>query len=204
MFASSLGGTGISGRHPHPVGDAMCAFDPVYGQGITVAACQAEQLRSALASAPTTARATRRVQRGLAAVADLPWSVTIERGPEDADQRWHPEPATAGDGPLEAPDGPAGGRRRPGFSAGHRDRLPPDGPPRLLFSRPVVASMSRSLLHGVPTAAAAHRCWPKSSTRVPNCWQLTITDHPLGSVQDAHWRHPTRRVAAPLIAKPPA
>jgi hypothetical protein len=55
------------------VGDALCAFDPLYGQGITVGACQALVLRDAL-RAPGPLR-SRRVQRRVAAVAALPWSV---------------------------------------------------------------------------------------------------------------------------------
>lgn len=58
------------------VGDALCAFNPVYGQGITVAASQAQLLRPALARFDGTARATRRVQRRLTRVTELPWAVS--------------------------------------------------------------------------------------------------------------------------------
>ncbi len=58
------------------VGDAMCAFNPVYGQGITVAASQAQLLRPALARFSGTPGASRRIQRRLAAVTDLPWAVS--------------------------------------------------------------------------------------------------------------------------------
>jgi 2-polyprenyl-6-methoxyphenol hydroxylase-like FAD-dependent oxidoreductase len=61
------------------VGDAYCAFNPVYGQGITVAACQALLIRDALKHDRTPAGrgplATRRLQRRIGAAADLPWSV---------------------------------------------------------------------------------------------------------------------------------
>lgn len=61
------------------VGDAYCAFNPVYGQGITVAACQAQLIRNALKqnrmSAAHGPMQTRRLQRRIGAVADLPWSV---------------------------------------------------------------------------------------------------------------------------------
>lgn len=61
------------------VGDAYCAFNPVYGQGITVAACQALLIRDALKqnrmSAAHGPMQTRRLQRRIGAVADLPWSV---------------------------------------------------------------------------------------------------------------------------------
>lgn len=55
------------------VGDALCAFNPVYGQGITVGACQALVLRNALRG--RRAAGTRVLQRRLAAVAAVPWSV---------------------------------------------------------------------------------------------------------------------------------
>jgi 2-polyprenyl-6-methoxyphenol hydroxylase-like FAD-dependent oxidoreductase len=61
------------------VGDAYCAFNPVYGQGITVAACQAQLIRQALKHDRTPTghgpMETRRLQRRIGAAADLPWSV---------------------------------------------------------------------------------------------------------------------------------
>ena len=86
------------------VGDAACAFNPVYGQGITVAAQQALLLRNAWAA--------RRLQRRLDGVADFCWSVATSedlRHPTSAGQqnlgqrvvgRWSTElaqQATAGD-----------------------------------------------------------------------------------------------------------
>ena len=55
------------------VGDAYCAFNPVYGQGITVAACQALLLRDSLARKKPLR--SRQLQRKIAAVAEFPWSV---------------------------------------------------------------------------------------------------------------------------------
>ncbi|GAA1842233.1 hypothetical protein [Microlunatus capsulatus] len=55
------------------VGDALCAFNPVYGQGITVAAIQARLLGEALRR--RRGGSTRRLQRRLRAAADLPWAV---------------------------------------------------------------------------------------------------------------------------------
>lgn len=54
------------------LGDALCSFDPIYGQGITVAAMQAELLREALSSGRAV---DRRLQRRLLAMTDLPWSI---------------------------------------------------------------------------------------------------------------------------------
>lgn len=56
------------------VGDALCAFNPVYGQGITVAACQAVVLRDSLRSGASP-MALRRLQRHFARVAALPWAI---------------------------------------------------------------------------------------------------------------------------------
>ena len=61
------------------VGDAYCAFNPVCGQGITVAACQALLIRDALKHDSSRAEQgpleTRRLQRRIGAAADLPWQV---------------------------------------------------------------------------------------------------------------------------------
>ena len=54
------------------VGDALCAFNPVYGQGITVAAQQARLLDAGLRSSQPV---DRRLQRRVAAVTDTPWSI---------------------------------------------------------------------------------------------------------------------------------
>ena len=55
------------------VGDALCCFDPVYGQGITVSACQALRLRSALRAVTGTRRLLRQFDRAV----DFPWAVAI-------------------------------------------------------------------------------------------------------------------------------
>ncbi len=56
------------------VGDALCAFNPIYGQGITVAACEAVLLRQVLAAALAPGY-THRLLRKFAAVVSLPWAI---------------------------------------------------------------------------------------------------------------------------------
>ncbi len=51
------------------VGDAACSQDPIYGQGMTVAALQAKVLRAELARTPSTTR----IQRRLSAVSRPCW-----------------------------------------------------------------------------------------------------------------------------------
>ncbi|MGI5336044.1 FAD-dependent oxidoreductase [Streptomyces sp. CA-181903] len=66
------------GRRPAgflAAGEALCAFNPVYGQGMTVAALSALALREALEDTrrvPTT----RRVQRALCATVRPPWDIS--------------------------------------------------------------------------------------------------------------------------------
>jgi 2-polyprenyl-6-methoxyphenol hydroxylase-like FAD-dependent oxidoreductase len=54
------------------VGDALCAFNPIYGQGITVAACEALLLRRAIGHGPGDEQ---RLVRGFCKVAALPWAI---------------------------------------------------------------------------------------------------------------------------------
>ncbi len=54
------------------VGDALCSFNPIYGQGITVAALQAEALGRLAERGP---RIDHRLQRRLRSITDLPWSI---------------------------------------------------------------------------------------------------------------------------------
>ncbi|QGQ18193.1 FAD-binding protein [Cellulomonas sp. JZ18] len=58
------------------VGDALCAFDPVYGQGVAVAALEALALRDAARRDDlTTARGARRFLRRAVRVGALPWAI---------------------------------------------------------------------------------------------------------------------------------
>jgi len=56
------------------IGDALCAFNPVYGQGITVAACEALLLRRAFGQGLRPGN-ERRLLRGFCKVAALPWAI---------------------------------------------------------------------------------------------------------------------------------
>ncbi|GAA4812214.1 FAD-dependent oxidoreductase [Streptomyces ziwulingensis] len=68
----------LSARHPAgflATGDALCTFNPVYGQGMAVAAMSAVALRDALA-APRRTATTRRVQRALLAASRQAWDIS--------------------------------------------------------------------------------------------------------------------------------
>jgi len=55
------------------IGDAMCSFNPIYGQGITVAALQALTLHHHLERGPLQ---TRELVRELAKVVSVPWTMS--------------------------------------------------------------------------------------------------------------------------------
>ena len=55
-------------------GDAFCAFNPIYGQGIAVAACEAVMIRDEL-RAGLKPGGTRKLLRRFADVVALPWSI---------------------------------------------------------------------------------------------------------------------------------
>jgi hypothetical protein len=57
------------------VGYAICSFNPIYGQGMTVAALQAITLRDQLR--PGTTPSTQTVLRALARAIDAPWELAI-------------------------------------------------------------------------------------------------------------------------------
>ena len=57
------------------VGDAVCSFNPIYGQGITVAAVEALTLRRHLQRG--TQPQPRRFFGDLARVVDMPWAIAV-------------------------------------------------------------------------------------------------------------------------------
>ena len=135
------------------IGDALCAFNPIYGQGITVAAMQAELLGSSIGRVHDIS-STRRLQRRLAAVTDLPWSVAtsedLRQLPASGRQplprrllaRWTDRMnrlAVAGD---------------PACAMAFTQVYHLVGAPRLLFSPRVVAAVLRSFVRGIPPALA--------------------------------------------------
>ena len=75
------------------VGDAICSFNPIYGQGMTVAALQAIALRDQLR--PGTTPSTQSVRSALARAIDAPWEL-----------------ATGADLSVPEVDGPRPPRRR--------------------------------------------------------------------------------------------
>jgi 2-polyprenyl-6-methoxyphenol hydroxylase-like FAD-dependent oxidoreductase len=57
------------------IGDAICSFNPVYGQGITVAAAQAMTLRRLLTQ--NAVPDARNYFRAIAAAIDVPWDIAV-------------------------------------------------------------------------------------------------------------------------------
>jgi hypothetical protein len=67
------------------VGDAVCVFNPAYGQGLTVAAQQAKLLDELLDGARTLPGLAQRFQRRLSGLIRLPWSMATS-----SDLAWNP------------------------------------------------------------------------------------------------------------------
>jgi 2-polyprenyl-6-methoxyphenol hydroxylase-like FAD-dependent oxidoreductase len=57
------------------IGDAVCSFNPIYGQGMTVAATEAMALRALLARG--AAPDARRYFRAIAGAIDAPWDIAV-------------------------------------------------------------------------------------------------------------------------------
>ncbi|MDI2131138.1 NAD(P)/FAD-dependent oxidoreductase [Yinghuangia seranimata] len=73
------------------IGDSVAAFDPVFGQGMTVAVLQARALGEALARADDLDAVTRRVRRRAAAITRTPWLMSVS---EDLVWQYHRERGT--------------------------------------------------------------------------------------------------------------
>jgi 2-polyprenyl-6-methoxyphenol hydroxylase-like FAD-dependent oxidoreductase len=58
-------------------GDAICSFNPVYGQGMTSAAMQAAALDGVLQTQPTRDLLARHFFKAAAQVVDVPWQLTV-------------------------------------------------------------------------------------------------------------------------------
>jgi 2-polyprenyl-6-methoxyphenol hydroxylase-like FAD-dependent oxidoreductase len=132
------------------LGDALTAFNPVYGQGITVAACQADALGPEVA-APLTARDTCRLQRRLAKVADFAWSLSTS---EDARYDSCPQQPTRAQRTLYRWSRRAN-RLAVGGNIACRQTM---GrvyhmmlPPQRLFGPAIAVPVLRSLITGVPS-----------------------------------------------------
>src|ERR1051325_6142393 len=60
-----------------PLGDSICIFDPAFGQGMAVAAMEAESLADSLASTPPSDRVLRREYfRRTEALIDIAWNLS--------------------------------------------------------------------------------------------------------------------------------
>lgn len=135
------------------VGDALCAFNPTFGQGITVAAIEAAELGSALTRYDATSRSTRSIQRRVSAAVELAWSVVVGE-----DLRM---PTTDGQRNLGQRLIGAWTRRMVRLAVGGDEDCTRTfssvyhlmGSPWLLVRPKVVAAVVGSLVRGVPPAA---------------------------------------------------
>lgn len=59
------------------IGDALCSFNPVYGQGMSVAAMEAEALRDLLAGRSSTNGLWREFYPRASAAIDVPWNLAL-------------------------------------------------------------------------------------------------------------------------------
>lgn len=76
------------------LGDALCSFNPVYGQGMTVAALQGLALQASLGERPDGAGLARRFFRRAATVIDTPWSLVLRNDFTYPAVRGHRPPGT--------------------------------------------------------------------------------------------------------------
>jgi 2-polyprenyl-6-methoxyphenol hydroxylase-like FAD-dependent oxidoreductase len=78
------------------LGDALCAFNPIFGQGITVAAIQTETLSRVLrAHRPGHPRFTATATRALAREVKFPWAIATSQDLRIPGTKGRPPPGTA-------------------------------------------------------------------------------------------------------------
>jgi len=134
------------------VGDALCAFNPIYGQGITVAAREALLLRQALAGGLGPGY-TRQLLRKFAAVVSLPWAMSTSedlRYPTSTGHQSLPQ-ALLGRWTQQLSRLAAHGDRRAHAVLARVYHLM--GSPALLFHPALVAAVFRARLTGYGPAA---------------------------------------------------
>jgi len=135
------------------VGDALCCFDPIYGQGITVSACEALRLRTALA-AGARAGDTRRLLRDFERIVDFPWAVAIGQDlqmPSSTGQQSRAQAA------VSAWASQVGRRAVEGDRRAHR----------VLMRAYHLESSAAALLHPALVASVALGLVSRTSTRAP-------------------------------------
>jgi 2-polyprenyl-6-methoxyphenol hydroxylase-like FAD-dependent oxidoreductase len=147
------------------VGDALCAFNPIYGQGITVGACQASVLGQALSR--RTWGGTRSLQRRVEAVADFPWAVATG---EDRNYLSPPEPVPLARRLMDAWIGQVGlllmdGNRRAVATFGRVYHLMAS--PLELFHPALVVAVARRQLRSRPPAEPVRPPVLRELVRVP-------------------------------------
>lgn len=135
----------LPGRHPAgfiATGDALCTFNPIYGQGMAIAAMSAVALRDALAERRRTPT-TRRVQQRVLAASTLAWDISA-----GADRKMPGAVGTAvADGPADRVAGWYLGRvteRSPGdpvVGRAFRSVLTLSAPVTALFAPPVLRAV---------------------------------------------------------------
>ncbi|MFJ4471769.1 FAD-dependent oxidoreductase [Streptomyces sp. NPDC089424] len=145
----------LPGRRPAgflATGDALCTFNPIYGQGMAVAAMGAVALRDALAD-PRRTPTTRRVHRALLSASRQAWDISagadrampgavgnaVAGGPADRVAGWY-----LGRVQERAPGDPSVGRA-------FRSVLTLSAPVTALFAPPV----ARAVLFGPPAPSPA-------------------------------------------------
>jgi hypothetical protein len=139
------------------VGDAYCSFNPVYGQGITVAACQAVLIRDALQRDRTPAGRgplrTRRLQLRIGATADLPWSVATseDRRHQSSLRPQSPSQRLIGRWTGQLAQLAAHGDRAAYLAFARVYHLMAS--PAMLYHPTVIASVCRAAIRGMPKAA---------------------------------------------------